>query len=185
MPATQPMRIARRRSGFTIIELSIGLALSGLVFTGILMLLDQLADSRARFIHEADVENTVANGERILRTMIERAEAGGDSTERFVGDDRAATFVSWCDVPRGWPERCRVALILAPGTDTSTVQIALSSRDTVMVARIGGTSRLRYLNTSQSPPAWVVAWGTSIALPAAVAIVTERDTVILRAGGRQ
>jgi hypothetical protein len=48
----------------------------------------------------------------------------------------------------------------------------------------GGQAAFRYLHPSGADYSWLEGWGSNIALPAALALVTPADTILLKVGGR-
>jgi prepilin-type N-terminal cleavage/methylation domain-containing protein len=173
-------RITRR--GFTLIELMAALALSGLAIVGAARLLDQLGDARDRSAMRATRDAHNANGVRLLRALVLRAELQ-DESSRFFGSDTVASFPSSCEVPGGWLERCAVTLALASERD-SAVLTASARGSTVIVWRGAAPAQLRYFSGISAPGGgrWLRGWGTSVAPPAAIGIATARDTLVLRLG---
>jgi prepilin-type N-terminal cleavage/methylation domain-containing protein len=161
-----------RRTGFTLIELMLALALMGLVFLGMTLLLDQLVDARVRTVAEMDRANGAANGDRVLRSLLENVVAG-DSTSIFVGSRDATTFATWCDAPGGWLERCSAELRVVVGEDSSWVDIVLGHVQPVTALRLAGRLSLTY----RAP--------TAPFTPAAFGLVTSTDTIVFRVGGAQ
>src|SRR5262245_22704695 len=98
------------RLAFTLLEVMAALALTGLVLIGCWRLLAQLADSRDRIGVEFQSAARRANGVRVIRALLERAETSFDSTRQPAGAKAEVRFHSWCDVPSGWLERCDVTL---------------------------------------------------------------------------
>jgi prepilin-type N-terminal cleavage/methylation domain-containing protein len=175
---------AIRRSGFTLIELIAGLALVGFLFASMLMLVDQLRDGRDRLLAQARRDNRVANGLRVLHALIARVEAGADTTERFTGGALGASFVTWCDVPGGWLERCRADLFTERSADSAFLRAVLSTGERLELISTAGTAGIRYFDATSNDPQWVSSWGRSTALPAAVEFDYGSDTTVVRAGGR-
>ena len=169
-----------RGRGFTLLEVTASLGLAALVLLGARALLDALAAARTQLVREATRDDMLANGERLLRAIVAHASTGDDSTVRFSGDRSSARFASFCPVPAGWLEPCRVRLALGNVGDDATLTAWLRPDDSMRVWRHRGVAELRYLD--EPAHAWVDAWGSSIALPAAVGIVTNVDTVILLVG---
>jgi prepilin-type N-terminal cleavage/methylation domain-containing protein len=170
------------RSGFTLLELMAALGLTGLVLLGAWRLLDQLGDARDRLTHQSAEHAAQINGGRLLRALVSRAESPVDSTQRFIGNVLDASFATWCNVPAGWLERCRVSLEITSSDDSSTVSISTEDAPPVRVWRGAGRSVLRYYGSAARDERWWDVWGTSIALPAAIGIVVDTDTLVLPVG---
>jgi prepilin-type N-terminal cleavage/methylation domain-containing protein len=172
------------RRGFTLVELVVALAIAGGILVGARILLEELAADADALVAAAAEADAEANAERSLRELVVRLEVGTDDARRFSGDERAARFTSWCDVPRGWLERCTVILAV-DREGTEPVLAAMQSTGDVLVLRRGFTSAtLRYLGDAARGGTWFRSWGESITAPLAIGIVFDRDTLILRIGER-
>jgi prepilin-type N-terminal cleavage/methylation domain-containing protein len=173
--------------GFTLVELVAALGLSALVLLGAQVLLGQLGESGARFAHEAADADATANGERVLRSLVRHAETGTDSSWRFSGDAMSVRFTTSCLTSAGLLEPCHVRLIVGTAGDVATLTAVVSGSDTLRLwtRPRGGMAALRYYDAGSRDDAWLPEWPSSIALPAAVAIMLSTDTLVLRAGGRE
>lgn len=172
-----------RRRGFTLVELALAVALSGLAMLGAVLLMNQLHDSHVRLARRAEEAAREANGERLLRRLVLDAEPGADSTQWFYGDESSARFRSWCDVPAGWLERCGVMLALDRRDDSTAVDVMLTSGEALTLAVRPGDAQLRYLDRGARGSAWVARWTESVVLPEAIAIATPEDTILIPVGG--
>lgn len=173
----------RRRFGFTLFELMLTIGLLGFVLVSARMLFSSVIDTRTLVSLDAAHADSLQNGERLARRMLRSAESTPDSAERFVGNERNATFTTWCRVGGGWLERCRVTLLLDHRQD-STVMVAELPRDEQLeLLRRPGLGVFRYLDRSSPDTNWFDNWGTNILLPDALAIVSPGDTVIFITGG--
>jgi prepilin-type N-terminal cleavage/methylation domain-containing protein len=84
----------RRRSGFTIIELMVALAVSGIVLLGARAILETVADRAGGITRAAVAADRDANAERTLRALVERLEVGTGPGTEFGGDGASAAFIS-------------------------------------------------------------------------------------------
>jgi prepilin-type N-terminal cleavage/methylation domain-containing protein len=180
LPSTETRHIAPL--GFTLIELVAALALSGLALLGAARLLDQLADSRDRSAHATVASDDRMNGMRLLRALAYRGEASSDTSHQFAGDDGSTAFSSWCEVSGGWLERCSVSLRLIVHRDSSSLVASIPTAQPIVLWRGAGAAELRYFSGAGAGGRWWRGWGTSLALPRAIGIVTARDTVVLSVG---
>jgi prepilin-type N-terminal cleavage/methylation domain-containing protein len=171
------------RRGFTLIEVIVGLALAGVVFTSTLLLVDQLRDGRDRLLEGARRDNRAANGAELLRVLVARAELSGGPIERFIGTDSAVQFRSWCDVPGGWLERCVVRVFAVRARDSSFVNADLSTGERLILMATVEDVAFRYFD-AVGYGRWATESSSSMTLPAAVAVIVGRDTVVMTAGGR-
>lgn len=177
------MPASHRRTGFTLLEVVAALLLCGLVTLGGVMLLDQLNDGDLRIVREAIVNASSGNGDRVLRRLLADAEpAVEDSLDRFRGEERYLALLTRCDVPAGWAERCRAALSIDSLRDSSVLFIETDRGDRLGLRRLGGLMSFRYLDPVVRDSAWRRTWAASVTLPAAVALVSARDTIVLPVG---
>ena len=172
------------RAGFTLVEVTAGLALIGLVLGGILVLIQGTTDGRERIEHEAEVADGSANGERLLSSLFANAEVSSDSVNRFVGDEESASFNTWCVVPQGWQERCRAHVRVSNGQTGADV-LWVAGRDTRSLRHFDEHVQFRYFGSVGAEEQWSNQWGRSIALPGAIALVSATDTIVIGGRGRR
>ncbi|MEP6733828.1 MAG: hypothetical protein ABJE10_24490 [bacterium] len=178
------MSSSRVRVGFTVVELTAALALIGLIFAGIWALLEQVTDGRDRITQEAGDADRTGNGERLLTAMFANAEVITDSVNRFVGAEDRATFNTWCVVPQGWLEKCRVLLQVSDRLSGSDVSWVVG-RDTRLLRHFAAPAEFRYYGMIGGQAQWLNQWGRSIALPSAIALVSGGDTTVISGLGHQ
>lgn len=173
----------RRRRAATLLELLVALAITGLAMLGGILLLDQVNDSDRRIDTDSRHDAREANGDRLLRRLLVDARQTSDTADRFRGDQRNASYLTMCDVPSGWAESCRVLLSISESGDSSTIVVQMSPAARVEVRRVQGPAVFRYLDPTQAADSgWLGQWIPSIALPAAVALVTPGDTTVFPLG---
>jgi len=170
------------RSGVTLIELIVALAITGMAILGCIMLLDQLNDSHERIRRQRTADASAGNGDRLLRRFLADARTTTDTAERFRGDEHNASYLTLCDTPSGWPESCRVSLTIDSLPDSTAVMAETNRDERFEVRRIAGAATFRYLDLSTRDSSWVRQWATSIALPGAIAVVVGIDTTVLPLG---
>jgi prepilin-type N-terminal cleavage/methylation domain-containing protein len=174
----------RSRSAFTLIEVMVALALSGIVLLAARALLEATADNASRITEAAAVVDGDANAERTMRALVGRLEVGTLPGTDFAGDSLTAHFTSWCDVPRGWQERCTVTLGFERDS-TGPALVARTSVGDVLRLRDGfHGGALRYLNDPSAGGSWIHTWGTGITAPMAIGVMIDADTLIVRIGER-
>ncbi len=176
----------------------VAIAIGGLVLLGARSFLEVLADEEGHVAREAAIHDARANGERLLRDLVGRMEVGTTESGSFAGDPAETTFTSWCDVPAGWQERCRVTIAVesdreSDGTGPALVA-RLSGRRRVILRTGFRAGELRYLNSASSGGQWFRQWGEGITAPLAIGVLLEResfdvggfavDTLIVRIGER-
>jgi prepilin-type N-terminal cleavage/methylation domain-containing protein len=172
------------RRGFTLIEVLVALAIAGTIIVTARALLEQLADDAEKLVVHAAESDSRANAEQTLRELALRLEVGTEDARRFAGDERATRFTSWCEVPRGWQERCRVTLALDLDGREPVLAAALSTGEVLVLRRGFTTGSLRYLGDAARGGTWFRSWGESITAPLAIGVVLDADTLILRIGER-
>ncbi|HWH51544.1 MAG TPA: hypothetical protein VN651_08360 [Gemmatimonadaceae bacterium] len=176
------MRRLRNRGGLTMFELVIALALAGTVLAGGALLLEELGDANARMFAQAATVAATNNGARALDRLFADARPADDSSERFTGDSRAASYATLCDTPSGWRERCRVKLMIDSLADSSAVIALSDGGEALTLGRVGGAATFRYIDLSARDTTWLMRWSPSVALPDAIAIVAGADTAVLPLG---
>ncbi len=105
-------RASRRHPGFSVLEMMIALLIGAVVIVTARQLLHQLTLSDRRLDDDSRREATERNGARQLTDVLNRLEVGTDSVSTFSGETTRAEFTTWCQVPRGWLERCAAALVI-------------------------------------------------------------------------
>lgn len=178
------LRCDAPRCGFTLIEILVALAIAGVVVLSARLLLEELADDADGIMTRASEADVRANAERTLRELVLRLEVGTEDARRFAGDERAARFTSWCDVPRGWQERCTVTLAVDFEGRAPMLAASLSTGDVLVLRRGFANASLRYLGDAARGGTWFRSWGESITAPLAIGLVLDADTLILRIGER-
>ena len=160
------------------------LAIAGTVVVTARLLVEQLADHATRLVGYAVTTNSDANAERTLRELVSRLEVGTDHSRRFAGEEGATRFTSWCDVPRGWQERCTVTLAIERQGSEPVLVASLSTGELLMLRRAFSNAAFRYLGDAARGGTWFRSWGESVTAPLAIGIVLDADTLILRIGER-
>jgi prepilin-type N-terminal cleavage/methylation domain-containing protein len=179
------MRIRGSRAGFTLIEVTVALVISGMALVAAAALFNGLAQ-RAEAVERAGRHaDRDANAERLLRTLFENMDLRGDSTSPPVaGDGRSMRFRAWCDEGRGSFAPCSVRLSIQQDARLSFLQLDLAGADTTrLILRRGfREGRLRYLRTAREGGEWTDTWPRLVA-PTAIAVIIERDTLLLPVWG--
>ncbi len=168
--------------GFTLIEVMLVLALVGLVLTTAQMLFSQILVTNATMAAEARVADSRAAGARSLRGLLRNAQAAADSANRFSGDGHSAAFSTRCPSDGGWLVPCRVTIALVVQGDSSLLVAELPRSEPTRLFAMRGAGELRYLDRAARETSWLVTWGTSIVMPAAVALIVGPDTVLFPTG---
>ena len=178
------MRVPRRR-GFTLIEFMAALALASLAVITVALLIRQIDVTRDLVTRTSNREDASANGARLLRDLIERAEMASDSTRQFFGDAQSANVPTWCDTPGGWLERCLVRVALDQRGDSTAVYVHLEDNRQLLLAVFSGSVSLAYLGTVFGGQTWTSMWGRGAVPPTAIGFIRQAgDTMVVRIGDR-
>lgn len=167
------------RAGFTLVEVVVALAISGLVLLAARQMLEALAAHSARVTALAHAADRDANGERLLRAVVGDLEVGTADTRQFEGREREARFTSWCDTPADSRERCRVTLAVDSADGMPALRLSLAGEDapwsrSIIVRRGGASGALRYLGDAGQGGTWFRVWGRGITAPLAIAVILGR-----------
>lgn len=172
----------RKRSGVTLVELLVALAISGFAMLGGIMLLDQVNESSAHINDDGNTDAAAGNSDRLLRKVVADARVTADSNTRFRGDERGADFITLCDRSRGWSEPCRATLLIDSLPDSSAVLIDLGDGVDLSVRRMRGRAQFRYFDANSRDSAWVRGWEKRITLPTAIGLIRDNDTTVFPVG---
>jgi len=182
--SNSPVGAPRSRAGFTLLEVLVALAVGGLVLIGARALLVQLAFGTERIIDEAEAADRDANAERMLRRLLDQVEASDGEAVRFIGNERAARFVTWCDVPAGWQERCQVTLGWIEGEHETLLTVRLPGDELVVLRRGARAGEFRYLYSAGEGGTWLRQWESTITTPLALGLMIDGELAIVRIGER-
>jgi prepilin-type N-terminal cleavage/methylation domain-containing protein len=174
------MRVSR---AFTVLELMVALALSGLVlllaegvFGGVLDALAQSAAARQSL-------NGEANARRLLGAVIGSVDVRSDSLHAFGGRPHEMDFVAWTVRERDWPREERFALADADDTLRLT-----SAWGTLALLPGVDSAAFDYLLNPGAETPWVRRWYSRSGPPVAARLRLFRgevtDTLLLFIGVR-
>ena len=176
------MRSAER-GGFTLLEVMVALAISGLLLLGARALLVQVGAAAGQIAGSAAEVDREANAERLLRSLVGRVEQPRPESE-FVGTPQGVRFATWCDVPAGWLERCSVSLGILQAGEGRVLALQAEGGEVVALRRGFAAGHLLYLHDAGSGGMWRREWSSSVSAPVAIGVVMDGDTTILRVGER-
>ncbi|MEP6493405.1 MAG: prepilin-type N-terminal cleavage/methylation domain-containing protein [bacterium] len=168
--------------GFTLIEITVALAIAGLAMVGGIALIDQIGDSAGRINQDGRRAAREGNGVRLLRRVLLDATTTTDSTKRFRGDQHSLELWTTCDISAGWAEVCRVSLSIDERRDSSVVLADLSTGESFPLRRQAGTAEFRYFNPMATDTSWVRQWSSNVSLPTAVGLLARGDTTVFPVG---
>lgn len=163
----------------TLIELLVATALTGLLLLHATRLMDAVTDAAQRVRLDEVGSTSSALNRRLFKRLVRNARPMQDSAAAFTGDDRAAQFISLCDVPRGWVHQCSVRISIE-NQDAGAVLFAAFDDRAIIVSHSDVTLRIRYLD--ERGGAWQPEWHRPTTLPAALAIIDSQDTLVVPIG---
>ena len=174
------MRTARLDPGFTLIEVMAALVIGGIAVTAAAGLFNALS-TQAEAVRALGVENdTRANGERLIRGLFENLEFRSSTSPALSGTESSVVLSTWCDGVDGWLVPCSARIAFERGTRSVALNIEVPNHRTEW--RRGGHGELRYLVDPAHGGTWTTTW-TNRVPPKAVAIIIDRDTLMVGVGG--
>jgi prepilin-type N-terminal cleavage/methylation domain-containing protein len=174
----------RARGGFTLLEVIVALAVSGMVLLGARSVLGQLGTDAERIEAAAAESDRASNADALLRAVVGRTANSVPEQARFVGDATGARFVSWCEVPGGWLERCQAMLGIVQTGDSASLVLTLDPGGMVPLKTGVRRARLRYLVSPQEGGRWLDEWTSQLSTPVAVGVEVDDSLWIVPVGER-
>lgn len=172
-----------RRSGFTLLEVVVAMAVGAMLVLMAHQLLAIVADTADRVPAAASAASAARNRERLLSELLAALEVGADTGQRFDGHSDSVRFESWCRAAAGWLERCTVHLNLVP-VDGGVALDASGLGTRVRLATHQAPARFMYLRTAADGGIWLPRWGNAISAPLALRVVWADTSLFLRVGVR-
>jgi prepilin-type N-terminal cleavage/methylation domain-containing protein len=169
--------------GFTLVELMVTLAISGILLVTARVMIEELADSADRIRSSVDDLDYTANAERVLRELAGRTQSATIRSHAVAGDAATVRLATACDTPGGWLEECEVGFGIVTIADEMALALTLPG-DTIILRRGFTTGRLLYLADAGAGGKWLPAWNSAITTPVAIGVALDADTLILRIGER-
>ncbi len=178
-----------RRTGFTLLEVLVAVALSGavLLVAGSVMGVAVPA-SRSLSRHRAELDRR-ENGFRWLTATLGAIEAGLPGDITFVGSSTRLQATTWFTTPGGWAQRGVLEIDLQDGRVT-----ARGPQGEVLLATGVRGARLAYLGEEGLAAPWLGSWESPASVPRAIRLILEMaadsglaedtDTLIVLLGSR-
>jgi len=177
-----------RESGFTLIELMVGLAIASLLLLSGRAIFEALANQEERLntlVRRSDAE---ANGDLLLRSIMWQAVRNANDTLSFRGSVRSVHLTSRCSVPGGWTEPCVVDLeLITPdgrgqASDCQGMRMSTSTGERLSLSFDQCPRGFLYLIDASASGMWISTWYSGRDLPKAVGVIRQRDTLAFRVG---
>ena len=174
-----------RRNGFTLIELTLSLALSGLaVLLGAILWRQSLAAGTELQTHRRGIELR-AGGRRWMQSAIGSIDVGAVGDTPFMGHPESAAFTSWLPTANGWPERDALTL----GLSDHLFAARSSAGETIPLADSIESIGFDYLLEPGLNTTWAGSWESPVSAPLAVRVRLTSldgiaDTLLILVGPR-
>ena len=171
-----------RRSGFTLIELIVALTVGAIVATITRVIFETTTVSIGVLTRGAVAQETAWEQWILPREFTWQARLTGMDSVAFRGGPDSVIFATRCNTAFGWLEDCDATLRLRRSRDGCYISIDTSRRIAVLDRRVLRPCTFAYLIDPADGGHWTSEWSRGNTLPAALAVVTGSDTVILRVG---
>lgn len=172
-------------AGFTLIEVIVALVIGG---GAVLLAGSMLAatSDQTRLVGERVRATDASRGsERLLRRLVGQMTWSKPSEPAARGSAASLRFIAWCDMPRGWEERCTVELELPADEDrTNGILVRLSTGEELRLLGGRRVTGFLYLGRVERGGRWTDRWIDGASLPPAIGVVVDGDTLTIRIGDR-
>ena len=175
------------RRGFTLVEIVVAVALTGIVVT-LAAEMFRAVEAGARQVewHRAALDQRV-NASRWLGRTLGNLEVGTSGVSSFRGAPDAIRCTTWVPSPLGWLERTDIHLRFGD----STVTVSFASGGAVTLWREVASMHIDYLLVPGSESGWVDRWESPVSAPVAIRLRLARadgsatvDTLLFAIGSR-
>ena len=174
-----------RSVGFTLIEVIVALVIGGGAILLAASMLSATSDQTRLVGERVRAADASHGGERLLRRLVGQMTWSTSSEPAARGTATTLRFVSWCDVPRGWQERCVVAVELPDSPNFNDgVMVRLSTGDDLTLLAGHRVTGLLYLGRVERGGQWNDRWTDGASLPPAIGFIVDGDTLTIRIGER-
>lgn len=160
-----------RRSGFTLIEVLVALALAALVVTLAHRVFTAVIAGAGRVEHARNRLDREANAQRWLAEAFGSLAAGPPPAGPFDGEPHRVTFTTWLQTPTGG--FAPVAVELALGAHTLVARLG-PGPDSLVLARHVAAVGFDYLLLPGATARWVGEWLSPVSAPLAVRLRVRR-----------
>jgi hypothetical protein len=179
-------RSRARGAGFSLLEIVLAIGIVAVVVTMAGVVMHTLGKGHTTLTQATHAHDREMNGWRMLRGLAARAELRVTGEDRFQGSENGMDLPTWCPSAGGWMERCLTSVFLgsAAGHERMRVVVGNGTAFDVPLVDSGAGPEFRFIRVSPDRLDWAPRWSSTSTLPSAVAIVSGRDTIVLRIGER-
>jgi len=174
----------RARRGFTLVEVTVALAVGALVVLLAYRVYGGVLDGAARALAAQQDVARAANARRLLTALAQGIEVGPVPGSGFHGSRERVTFTTWTVGARGWAERWRVSVFASDGV----LRVQGLAPEPLQLADSVEALGIDYLLDFGAAERWGQAWMSEVSTPVAlrlrVAHPGRTDTLLLLVGPR-
>jgi prepilin-type N-terminal cleavage/methylation domain-containing protein len=165
-------------AAFTLIEVIVALAITGIILGGAAALVGAMLDTERGIRARTEAAVGASNGERLLVELAGNLLPSEGEEIALAGTRSSVAFRSRCVRGGGWSAACSVQVVL------QDQRIALQrSGEATIDLPIRDPRGFLYLAESAGGGTWVPAWESSVP-PKAIGLLASTDTIILPVGIR-
>jgi len=176
------------RYGFTLLEVTLALAIGGLALLTATTLFLGIADREAALRAAAAQAAQRGNGEQLLEAILLNAGTPHRDARAVNGDSAQITIASWC-VGKALPlAACRATAMIRDSGSRRGVWLRLEflrgtshADSTALELRQGSHAVFRYLIDASDGGRWTDRWNDRQP-PTAIALIVDDDTLLVRVG---
>jgi prepilin-type N-terminal cleavage/methylation domain-containing protein len=172
----------KRHAGFTLVEVLVALALTGVVLLMAHRIVSGVVDGAARLTSRRAALDHDANARRLLANLAGSLTVGLTPGDDFYGQADSVTFSTWGNLPTRPAKPWRVTVVVHGGLLLRGYDGSVSLADSVR--RLD----LDYLLSAGANERWVRVWESPVSAPVAmrmrVAGAERTDTLLLLIGTR-
>ncbi len=158
------------RSGFTLIEVMVGVLLTSVVVSLAAGMSFAFTDTLSAIQRSVGRTSVASNGRVWLRELALTVDVRDEPGFVFEGSATRCRFAASVWTAGGWGEATPVTISLEPGPLGGTVVIKGIGRGRIPVAQVSNDARIEYLILSSGSPIWVQEWTTRTIPPIAIRI---------------
>ncbi len=173
------------RRGFTLLEVLVALALTGIVVLLAHRLFSVAVDSSGALLRNRREQDNRANSERWTEEAFLSLAVGQAGDPRFEGQEATLDAAAWTVVAQGWRERVPLQL----GMRDDRLELRLGETVVTLGTRLA-SARFEYLTGIGPDRRWAGGWSSDLGAPEAIRIIMEHgdttaaDTCVYLIGER-